>query len=301
MLGVTFGLCSAVAYGVNAVITRRGVLRASSNYIATISIFTGPLFFFLLAGVTGDLFRIDRFSWQAHLFFALSGVIHFAFGRTWGYKSIALIGSTRSYIVTSFYPVVSIALAMIVLGETIKPLMAFGIVLTLAGPLLTLMESSTGSVVKPDLKAVDRQTLNIGILYGVGAAVFWGSSSIFIKLGLEKGGSPVGGSLIAYLVASMTISPSLLNRDKRKEILYADKKAFHLALVSGLTTNIAQFLRFLALEYGSVIMVTLLSRTTPLWVLLLSFVFNREYESFSRWVLLGNGLLIIGTILIVIP
>jgi len=110
---------------------------------------------------------------------------------------------------------------------------------------------------------VDRQTLNIGILYGVGAAVFWGSSAIFIKLGLEKGGSPVGGSLIAYLVASMTISPSLLNRDKRKEILYADKKSFHLALVSGLTTNVAQFLRFLALEYGSVIMVTLLSRTTP--------------------------------------
>jgi drug/metabolite transporter (DMT)-like permease len=300
MLGVIFGLSSAVTYGINAIITRRGVLRASSNYIATISIFTGPLFFFLIAGVTGDLFRINRFSWQAHLFFALSGVIHFALGRTWGYKSIQLIGSTRSYVVTSFYPVVSVALAMIVLGETIKPLMVPGMVLSLAGPLLTLMESRTGSVVKSDRKAVDRQSLKIGILYGVGAAVFWGSSAILIKLGLDKGGAPVAGSLIAYVAASMTISPSLLNGDKRKEILDADKKSFHLALASGLTTNMAQFFRFLGLEYGSVIMVTLLSRTTPLWVLLLSFVFNREYESFSRWVLLGNGLLIIGTILIVI-
>jgi len=39
-------------------------------------------------------------------------------------------------------------------------------------------------------------------------------------------------------------------------------------------------------------------RTSPLGVLLLAFIFNRQYESFSRWVLLSNALLVVGTILV---
>ena len=70
-------------------------------------------------------------------------------------------------------------------------------------------------------------------------------------------------------------------------------------IFSGLTTSIAQLLRYLAFGYGSVIVVSLMLRTLPLWVLLFAFVFNRQYESFSRWVLLGNGLLVIGTILVI--
>ncbi len=307
MLGVILGFCCAIAFGTSAIVTRRGVLRASSNYIATISIFTGPVFFLLIASMTGDLYRVVQFPWQAYVFLALSGIIHFAFGRTWAYRSIQLIGSTRSYIVTGLNPIVSIALAMIVLRETIKPLMALGILFSLSGPLLTLVkdhieESGTQSIANSHRKELDRRTLYIGMLYGMGAAVFWGSSAIFIKLGLEKGGSPVGGSLIAYVAASIAITPSLLlNQENKKEILKPDKKSFQLALISGLTVNIAQLLRYLALGYGSVIIVTLLIRTVPLWVLLLSFIFNREYESFSRWVILSNTLLIIGTILILIP
>jgi uncharacterized membrane protein len=139
------------------------------------------------------------------------------------------------------------------------------------------------------------------MLYGLGAAIFWGGSTIFIKFGLEKGGTPVVGSLIAYLAASIAISPSLLNRKNRTEILNAERKSLQIALMSGLATNIAQWLRYVALGYASVIIVTFLIRTISLWILLLSFIFNREYESFSRWVLLGNALLMVGTILILIP
>ncbi len=300
------GFCSAIAFGTNAIITRRGVLRASSNYIATISILTGPLFFLPIAIATGDLYRIAQVPWQAHVLLALSGIVHFTFGRTWVYRSIQLIGSTRSYIVTSLYPIVSIVLAMTILRETIKPLMMLGILFSLSGPLLTLLKEETVESSPPSARSdrgseLDRHTLYVGMLYGLGAAIFWGSSAILIKLGLEKGGSPVGGSLIAYVAASMAVGPSLFKQDNRRELVHADKKPFQLALISGLTANIAQLLKYLALEYGSVIIVTLLSRTTPLWVLLISFVFNRKLESFSRWVLLGNALLIIGTILILIP
>jgi len=305
MLGVVLGLGSAVAFGANAIVTRRGVLRASSNYIATISIFIGPVFFLLAAYVKGDIYQIGQWPWQAYAFLALSGVIHFGLGRTWAYRSIQLIGSTRSYIVITLNPIVSIALAMIVLKETIKPLMILGILFSLSGPLLTMVKEKTvakGAQSKANSpgKELDRHTLYLGMLYGMGAAIFWGSSAIFIKLGLESGGSPVAGSLIAYLAASIFITPALFNRENKREILKADRKSFQIAIVSGLTINIAQLLRYLAFGYGSVIIVTLLIRTSNFWVLLFSFIFNREYESFSRWVLLGNALLIGGIVLILI-
>ena len=305
MLGVILGFGCAVAFGVNAIVTRRGVLRASSNYIAIISIFTGTPFFLLAAGVKGDLYQIGQYPWQAYVFLALSGIIHFALGRTWAFRSIQLIGSTRSYIMIALNPIVSIALAMIVLKETIKPLMILGILFSLSGPLLTMVKEKTvardvQSMANSNGKELDRHTLYLGMLYGMGAAIFWGSSAIFVKLGLESGGSPVAGSLIAYLAASIFISPSLLNRENKREILKTDRKSFQIAIISGLTVNIAHLLRYLALGYGSVIIVTLLIRTSNLWVLLFSFIFNREYESFSRWVLLGNALLIVGTVLILI-
>ena len=306
MLGSILGLISAIAFGANSIITRRGMLRASSNYMASITVFTGPIFFLVIGGVTGDLFKIGQIPLDAILYLALSGITHFALGRTWGYKSIQLIGSTRSNIMTSLNPVVTVILAMIVLRETITFIMGIGILFTLTGPLLILLKEE---VISGDVqsaanrpgKELDRSTFYKGIFYGIGAAIFWGSSAILIKLGLEHGGISITGSFVAYLSASIAITPSLLfNKDRREEMLHADKQSLKIALFSGLTTNIAQLLRYIALGLGSAIVISLMLRTMPLWVLCFAFIFNREYESFSRWVLLGNGLIILGTILILL-
>jgi drug/metabolite transporter (DMT)-like permease len=306
MLGEILGLISAAAFGANTIITRRGMLRVSSNYIATITIFTGPIFFLIVASITGDIFRLRQIPWQAHFFLALSGVSHFALGRTWGYRSIQLIGSTRSNIVTSQHSIVTIILAMMILKETITLIMGIGILCTLTGPLLILLKEqviANDTQLKTNLhgKDLDKLTLYKGIFYGIGASIFWGSSAIFIKLGMEHGGSPIGGSLIAYLAASLVISPSaLFNKKHREEILNGDKNSLKIALLSGLTVNLAQLMRYFGLKFGSAIVISLMFRTIPLWVLLFAFIFIRKYESFSRWVLLGNALIMIGTALILL-
>jgi drug/metabolite transporter (DMT)-like permease len=106
---------------------------------------------------------------------------------------------------------------------------------------------------------------------------------------------------VAYLAASLVISPSiLLSQERKQEILRADRQSWRLALLTGLFTNTAQMLRYLALAYTSVIAVSIMARTISLWVLLFAFIFNRSFESFSRWVLLGNVLLITGTVLVLI-
>ncbi len=307
MIGTLLGLGSAVGFAVNSIITRRGVLRVSSNYIAVLSIVTGALFFLLLLALTGHLFSLFGIPWKALVFWVLSGIIHFALGRTWAYRSIQFIGSNRSNVVTSLNPVVTIVLALVILREEVNALMTLGILFSIAGPLVVLLKEETLKAANPvsgaiQGKDVDHPTLYKGFLYGAGAAVFWGSSAIFIKLALrEGGGSPIVGSFLAYLAASLIVGPSaLLNPLTRREFLREDASSLVLAIVCGLTAGVGQLLRYLALGYTSAILVSLLNRTIPFWVLILSFLFIRKYESFSRWVLIGNALLVVGTLLVLI-
>jgi drug/metabolite transporter, DME family len=307
MIGTLLGLGSAVGFAVNSIITRRGVLRVSSNYIAVTSILTGTLFFLVILALTGHLFSLFQIPWKALVFWILSGLIHFALGRTWAYRSIQFIGSNRSNVVTSLNPVVTIILALVILREEVNTLMALGILFSIAGPLVVLLKEET--LRAPNLlagaiegKDVDRSTLYKGFFYGAGAAVFWGSSAIFIKLALkEGGGSPIAGSFLAYLAASLVVGPSaLMSPATRREFLREDASSLRLAIVCGLTAGVGQLLRYLALGYTSAILVSLLNRTIPFWVLILSFLFIRKYESFSRWVLIGNALLVLGTLLVLI-
>ncbi len=305
MLGAILGLGFAIFFGLNSIIVRRGVLKVSVNYIATLTIYCGPVFFFLLILFTGDLFKIAGFSWKAILFFALSGIIHFALGRTFGYRAVQILGATRAGIMTGLNAVVTIVLAIIVLGERLTPLMIVGICLSLSGPILIALTEgqkakSAEVKVNAGLKDLDRKTFYKGLLFGVCSAFLWGSSAIFVKLGLNAGGTALGGSFIAFSAAALVISTTLFSKANRLEIVKADKQAFKLAIMSGITTNIAQMLRYVAFSYGTVIVVSLTSRTIPIWTLTMSYIFNRKIESFGRWVLLGNALLIIGTVLVLL-
>ena len=304
MIGIILSLGFAAVFGVNALFTRKGVLLASSTFAVLTSVFMGPLFFLLVLLITGEMSTLSHFSWQAFIFFAASGIIHFSLGRSCAYRSIQLVGATRSYVVTGLSTIVAILLAIVVLRETFTLLMALGTLFCLSGPTLLALKENAKKVNPARTGAADnvlsRHALYIGLLYGIGAAVFWGSSPIFIKLGLQHGGSSIAGIFVAYCAATITLSTILLERGTRQQLFRLDKTAFRWFLLSGLTVNTAQMLRYLALSYCPVIIVSLLARTIPLWVLLLSFLFNREHESFSRWVLLGNGLLLIGTILVLL-
>jgi drug/metabolite transporter (DMT)-like permease len=302
MLGAILGLASAGIFSFNSILVRRGMFRASANYFATLTVFTGPPFFLIIALLAGALGGTAQYSRQALFFWVVSGLVHFGLGRSWAYKSIQMVGANRSNIMTSLNPIVTVVLAVLVLGETLPFLMILGILFSLSGPLIIVMKEHGGRVRSqasgPSGKEADRRILFLGMMYGAGAAVFWGSSAIFIKLALNRGGSPLTGTLISYLAASLFISPSLLREKNRREMVEADRKSLQMALLSGLSTNVAQLFKFIALAYGSVIVVSLMSRTVPLWVLLLSFLFNRESESFSPWVIAGTFLLVAGTVLV---
>ncbi len=305
MLGAIFSLVFASSMSVNSIVVRRGVMRVSVNYITTLSVLSGPIFFFLLALFAGEVFQIASFSWKVTLFFALAGIIHFALGRNFGYKSTQLLGANRSTAIVGMYAVVSVILAIIFLGEKLTLFTMAGVILSTMGPLIIVLKEgqvsrSAEAKINPNVNSLDKKTLYLGVLLGLGAAVLWGSSPIFIKLAMDNGGTAIAGNFISYSAASLVVCASLFNKKDRQEILRKDWPSLKIAIMSSLAANIAQLARYLALSYGSVIVVSIVSRTIPVWTIALSYIFNRKLESFSRWVFLGNGLLILGTILVML-
>ena len=305
MLGAIFSLAFAASMSVNSIVVRKGVMRVSVNYITTLSVLSGPIFFFLLALLAGEVFQIASFNWKVNLFFAIAGIIHFALGRTFGYRSTQLLGANRSTTIVGMYAVVSVILAIIVLGEKLTPFTITGAILSTMGPLIIVFKEGQSSrsaeaKINPNVNSLDKKTLYLGVLFGLGAAVLWGSSPIFIKLAMDNGGTAIAGNFISYSAASVIVCFSLFNKKDRQEILRRDWPSLKIAIMSSLAANIAQLARYLALNYGSVIVVSIVSRTIPVWTIALSYIFNRKLESFSRWVFLGNGLLILGTILVML-
>ncbi|MBI4320146.1 MAG: DMT family transporter [Chloroflexi bacterium] len=305
MAAVILAFASAACFGANNVVIRRGVLRVSPNYFSFVSISFSPLYFLVVATVSGEIFRLGQVPWQGYAFFVAAGVVNFALGRTFSLRAIQLIGSNRSNTIVGLFPVPGTILAMLVLQETLTPWMVIGIIVSLCGPVVIALKEETvdkaahlpGRVVG---REIDRRALYQGMLYGAGASLFFGASPIFIKMGVENGSSSIIGILTAYTAAALAVSPALLARETREEMFGFDGKPFRLIFISVLASSTAQLLRYLAFEYGTVIAVGWVERTYPVWVLLFAFIFNRRLESFSRWVLLGNALLLIGTILVVL-
>ncbi|MBI2853660.1 MAG: DMT family transporter [Chloroflexi bacterium] len=293
-----------MSLGINQCIARRAVLRASPGYMANMVIFFGFPFFLLVAAITGDLLQMGRYSWQSYAIFSFAGLVQFTFGRTWFYKSIKLIGATRSNPVINLNIIIVVVLALVLFHEPITLLTVVGIMLAITGPFLIAVKEPTDDArlqSKADLRTIDRRTLYRGTLYGLGCAVLFGSGTISVKLGLNYGGSPVIGSLVAFLASSIAIIPSVFfNAENRRELLSPSKHALVFGLLCGLATSVAIMMTYGALYYGPVIVVSLVQRTLPIWALLFAFAVNRKNESLSRWVLAGNGVLMAGVILILV-
>ncbi|MFC1872792.1 EamA family transporter, partial [Chloroflexota bacterium] len=135
-------------------------------------------------------------------------------------------------------------------------------------------------------------------LLAFGIGVTWGLSPILIKLGLGPSGSSIAGAFVAHLVSTISFIPLLFDERKRTSLVSMKKDAFVNFLISGLFTAIAQLFRYTALRIGLASIVTPLFSISPIFALLLSYFLNRKLEIFSRNVIFGTVIVIIGAILL---
>jgi uncharacterized membrane protein len=296
MIGPLIALLSAGFFGMNKIFLRRGVLKVSDASLGTlISVPMSAPLFFLVIVFTGKTQNILGFSWQGYVWLSLAGILHFVVGRSLNYHCVQLVGANITNLICRSNILVSVVIGITLLREPVSWRLATGVLfiiigISLPGFFQLILEGSKNRMPKIPGKA---------FIFGFGCGLAWGISPIFIKLGLKGSGAPISGAFISFLAATLVLAASLVNPKRRKSANEINAKAGVLFFSSGLLSFIANLGRYVALGLAPASIVTPLFSTSPVFVLLFSFVFNRNLEIFSLPVLIGVVTVVIGSILLV--
>jgi len=293
--GSIFALLAAVLFALNSLSTRRAVVRipnpASGIFI---TVFLALPFYFLILSIGGRLSEILAFSWQGYLYLLAAGIVHFIMGRSLNYRAVRLVGANMGTILQRTNPVVAVIWGVSLFHESLGWQELCGVLLVTVGISLIAWRPRL-------LRGGDSSSSRIpakGILFGLGAGFFYGTSPVFVKLGLGNSGHPVAGVLISYIGASAVLGFLLSNRETRSSLVSMDRGAVRWFCVTGVLVAMSQLCRYLALSLSPVSIVSPLVSTTPMLVIFFSFLFNRKLETFTFSVILAGLATVAGTILL---
>ncbi len=123
IVGILLGIAAAVDYAIYIILGSRIVRRSGSIGSTTVIIASTAAVFAVISPIHGLSFPSSTLGWIAILAIALISTV-LAF--TTFFAGLKRIGPTSASTLSTFEPIVAVALAAIVLGESITPVQALG-------------------------------------------------------------------------------------------------------------------------------------------------------------------------------
>ena len=218
----------------------------------------------------------------------LTGIVQ-PFMRFFQYKGMEKIGTSRAITLRNSYPVLSVLIGIVFLGEQITLLGVLGTILIVSGIVLSSWK-------------LDERFKDFRWLYVVFPLITASLTSVVHPLrryALIQANEPlffaalVGTfSLMAFAVYYWTPA----NNDK----LAWNRRALIPFLLSGLGETMAVLFMLHAFSAGSVVTVSPITATSPIWTALLGAIFLRRVEQFTLVSVIGTLSVVAGVIAIVL-
>ncbi len=273
---------------------------------------------------SGQLFDIGELPLDRFGSLVAAGIVHFMIGRYAYYRSIKAIGATRTGPLLSLAGPYSLLMAIFVLGEDVSLLLGAAIILMIIGPAIIVERNpgraNTARVTPPNTPAQatpsggsendGARTATApsfefkqaeGYAFGLITALAWGTSPLLIRWGLADTGLGIAGSTIAYMSAFALLLVALVLSSGAREVMGTmDNRLFRLFFGASITAFIAQVLRFWALSIAPVTIVNPLQRVGTIFTLGMSYAFNRSLEIFTKRMLLGVAVSLVGSVMLAV-
>jgi len=224
----------------------------------------------------------------------ISGILGLMLGDSFLFKSFQLIGARLGIIIMASVPILSTILAYFLLNEIISFVGMFGMLLTIVGILIVVLERNV-----PDENKI--AVSKIGIFYGFLGALGQASGLIFAKYAFQGGElNGFAASFIRLFSASIIILPiaSTIRRYKNPISIYLkDKysaKVILIGTVFGPVLGITGSL--IAIEYAKVGIASTLMATMPIIMLPISRFYFKEKLDWKA--IIGAFVAVIGAAII---
>jgi drug/metabolite transporter (DMT)-like permease len=308
VLGGLLAVCSAACFAFNNASVRRAVLTGSITQGMAITVPIGVPLFFVAALTTGHLAAVAGFSPTALAALSAAGIMHFVWGRYCNYRATRAIGTNLVAPIQQLNLLVTLALAIWLLGEYLTPLKILGIGLILLGPTFTMQRkapSEERAVSDEKITPIDAEKPAAfqpkyaeGYVFSLLSATGYGLSPVLVRVGLENQGIGVAlaGGLVAYIAATAVFALVLLWPGQWRHVWSTDREAAKWFTFSGFLVFFSQMFLYMAMSVAPVTVVSPINRLSILFRLFFSRLLNPQHEVFGGSVILATVVSLAGAV-----
>jgi drug/metabolite transporter (DMT)-like permease len=277
MLPVALALASAALFGAMTVALRVALLRYPGAALGAVATVVAALPVALVAA------GVEAARGEAHLggtwVFALAGILAPGCSQILFTLAIRDAGASRASVAVGAAPLVSVAIALAVLGEPARPLLIVGALLIVAGGLALALDRRRPEHVR-----------RVGLLYAAAATVLFATRDNVVR-------SLSDGDVLPSTAMATTLLVGLLFALAFARGLPSWQRIAAFA-PAGLCFGLSYVCLFEAFFHGRVSVVAPLVATESLWGVGFSVLFLRRTELVGRRLLLGAALIVAGGVLI---
>jgi drug/metabolite transporter (DMT)-like permease len=282
MLAITFGILASVCFAAATLFAQRAMVISPTIWGAWLTLIANTVFLFAVHFI---LFRDAPIFDRGNLIFAGIGLFVPGLTRVLTFRGIRTMGSAITATIVNTTPMLSTALAVLLLHERPGPLILFGVLLIVSG-LATISW-------QPGQTCWKRSEL----IYPFLAAFFFAGKDVTVRWGMAGNASPALAAGIA--AATSTLAVTLLNLSVyRERFALPPRSALNLFLLSGFCTGGSFLFMYIAFSMESVAIVAPLINSYAVFVLLLAPLMAREIEELSTRKIMGAAFVVAGIFLI---
>ncbi len=284
---IMFAFGSALFAGLTSILAKCGIRKTDSNVATAIRTIIILLFSWLMVFLVDSQSTIGTVSAKTWTFLILSGL---STGASWlcYFRALQLGDANKVVPIDKSSTVLTILLALIVLGEGITWFKTLCIIAISVGTLLMIQKKDTE----------EKQQRRGWLLYAVGSAVFASLTAILGKIGIDGVESNLGTAIrtcvvlvMAWLVVFVTGKQHTLRQIPKKELGFI--------CLSGLATGASWLCYYKALQDGLASIVVPIDKLSILVTIIFSYLVF--HERLSRRGLVGLCLIVVGTLSMLIP
>ncbi|MEM3884701.1 MAG: DMT family transporter [Nitrososphaerota archaeon] len=197
MLGLILSLVSAVIFGLNSVVMRRGLIIGDVYPSVLISLLFAIPYTIAVSFLTGEVWTLTNLSIMATIYFIIAGISNFLVVRYLIYMAIKLAGATVTIPIVSCDTLITVFLGIVLLGEEFSYKLIVAAMLVVVGIVLVTSKNAHA-----EGEYGSFTNFKQGILYATLAMLGLSISSITVRLGVLETNSPSLGLLISNFFCS---------------------------------------------------------------------------------------------------
>ncbi len=264
--GIILAIGASLLFAIQNLCVRLGTQKGDVTGVMLMSLICNVLIIVPLVIVIYSRPYSDLFTPLSLVSFVAAGLFGSLIGRVLMFRSIKVIGASRTTPIISSNVFFASALAIIFLEESLTLFHFFGIVLIVGGVAFISWETANVSNSEMSLREI-----GLSLIVPLAAAGAIGFEPVFASLGLAQGTPVLPGVAIKVIAATIGFGTYIRLRSTFKVPLR--DPIFKWYIGAGITASLGLVLYFAALEVAPVVIVVPILQMMPLFVLVLSLLF----------------------------